>query len=546
MIKKNVVVKIPGTCVVNSKGYVYLTKDRRYDKEKKYNVPDRVCIGKSINKSEMYPNENYDEFFQNEELLKEAPELSDTVSLGLTAVVDKIIDEEQIDILLDDVFTEENRSLLRDLIVYMIYCETSVIQHFPSCVRRIDIRSSSIHSDSYISKFFKEDITDKDVELFLNAWNMLNRKKDVVYVSYDSTNMNTWSKGIEIAEYGHAKVDEGTPQVNLSLAINQKESLPLLYELYPGSINDVSQLKHMVDRLKEYGYTEMGIILDRGYFSKQNIEYIRRQGYDYLLMVKTNNEKIDGLIKEYRYKLPQDKYFIGDHNVYGTTKKMKLFDTDKEEVYVHLYFDSEQAAYESKQISKTRIALQKELAMHIKKHQKKEDLKRYSKMFRLRADKEGYLASYTTNDKYIKEESERYGFFCIVTSQKMSCEEALSIYRDRDTVEKLFMSLKSEIGFNRLRIGSSASLRGKAFIVFLATIIRSRIYYETKKLREKNKKEYTIPAIINELMKIEVTKNAKEKYVRRYALTAKQKNILNCFELNDKDIDKSVNRLNNR
>jgi hypothetical protein len=35
--------------------------------------------------------------------------------------------------------------------------------------------------------------------------------------------------------------------------------------MYPGSINDVSQFKYMVDRAIDYNYKNIGFILDRGY-----------------------------------------------------------------------------------------------------------------------------------------------------------------------------------------------------------------------------------------------------------------------------------------
>ena len=48
--------------------------------------------------------------------------------------------------------------------------------------------------------------------------------------------MNTSAKGITLAEYGHPKVDEELPQVNISYATSAIDSKPLFYEIYPGSI----------------------------------------------------------------------------------------------------------------------------------------------------------------------------------------------------------------------------------------------------------------------------------------------------------------------
>ena len=49
-------------------------------------------------------------------------------------------------------------------------------------------------------------------------------------------------------EYGKAKADEGLPIFNYSVAYGAANRESLFYEMYPGSINDVSQLTCMIDR----------------------------------------------------------------------------------------------------------------------------------------------------------------------------------------------------------------------------------------------------------------------------------------------------------
>ncbi|MCT3488477.1 transposase, partial [Lactobacillus delbrueckii subsp. lactis] len=105
---------------------------------------------------------------------------------------------------------------------------------------------------------------------FLNSWNATHDKNEKIYVSYDSTNKNCKAGDIEMAEYGHPKNDVGAPIINYSIAYDMTNEKPLLYESYPGSIVDVSQLKYMLEKIRGYGYEKIGFILDRGYFSKAN------------------------------------------------------------------------------------------------------------------------------------------------------------------------------------------------------------------------------------------------------------------------------------
>jgi len=64
----------------------------------------------------------------------------------------------------------------------------------------------------------------------------------------------------------------------------QKE--PLFYEQYLGSVVDISQLQFMLEKAMGYGYKKVGFILDRGYFIKENIHYMDRCGYDFVIMAK--------------------------------------------------------------------------------------------------------------------------------------------------------------------------------------------------------------------------------------------------------------------
>lgn len=89
-----------------------------------------------------------------------------------------------------------------------------------------------------------------------------------------------------MVEFGHPKDDQGKEIFNYSIAYDRNNREPLFYEAYPGSIVDVSQLQYTLDKAKGYGYKRIGFILDRGYFSKDNICFMDDNGYDFIIMVK--------------------------------------------------------------------------------------------------------------------------------------------------------------------------------------------------------------------------------------------------------------------
>ena len=131
-----------------------------------------------------------------------------------------------------------------------------------------------------------------------------------------------------------------------------------------------------------------------------------------------------------------------------------------------------------------------------------------------------------------------------ITTKEIKASETISIYRDRDIIEKLFKVLKSELDLDRFLVHSRNAVESKVFMTFLANIIRNEIYMKTKDLRIKDKKAYTIPSIISELNKIEAYKDPNDKFIRRYTLTKKQKTILECFDIKESDIDAFIRTLN--
>ena len=65
----------------------------------------------------------------------------------------------------------------------------------------------------------------------------------------------------------------------------------------------------------------------------------------------------------------------------------------------------------------------------------------------------------------------------------MTCNQAIDIYRDRDSIEKLFMILKSQMDLEKFKVQSDASLRAKFHIAFIASIVRNEIYKASKQLK---------------------------------------------------------------
>ena len=531
---------------MKGKRYVYTVAEKRYLKDKQYNINRRKCVGKMEDDIYMIPNDKFYLMFPELAELSEAPECSDVLKTGVHLAIKKILRELELDALLDDVYGRDG-DMIKDVAAYMISSEDSVIQHFPSYEYEHPLFMERAVEDTAVCEMLKRH-TIAEHDMFLAEWNRLQKDVEGIYISYDSTNMNSAAEGIELLEFGHSK-DGGSelPQVNVSIAFDQDNSTPLFYEVYPGSIVDNSQCQIMVDKAKRYGYQNVGFILDRGYFSADNIRYFEKNGYEFLLMARGNAQFIKEAIDTVRVPLRiNSKYYIDEHEVLGTTVKQKLFDDDTKRRYVHVFYDDVKGADQRKGIMRRFALYDKELEkLTDRKLTRSFNVRKFEKYYRMRF-LEDYLISFRRKEKEIEKELDYCGYFVIVTSEKMTAEEALTKYRNRDTTEKQFLTEKSFLGGDTWRVHSDESLESKQLIAFVALIVRNELFRSLGTLRKKEKKRYTIPAALRELDRIIITRDENGKYNMRYALTASQKSILKAIGMDEDEVRREAKELSKK
>ncbi len=542
-------VKIPentGKISKNKRGattYIEYTYDRKYLPEKKYNVPMRTTIGKlsSDNPTMMYPNPNFEKYFPDVVL----PEASNTIvsrssciRVGAFLVIKKIIDDYKLFSHLST-WDDRGKGLLLDLASYSIICESNAAQYYPDYAYNHPVLTpeQKVYSDSTISRFLTE-ITENDRINFLNSWNENRNHKEQIYLSYDSTNKNCKAGDIEKAEYGHPKEDVGAPIINYSLAYDINNQEPLLYESYPGSIVDVSQLQYLLEKVQGYGYKNIGFVLDRGYFSRDNLNYMDQCKYGFVIMVKGKASFVNGLIMEHKGKFETNRTCaIKAFRTYGMTICDKLYADDIKDRYFHIYHKVNRESAERAQLENE---LQRMEEMMNKSKGKDIDFgKKYEHYYELiyhEKDGKRKFYGYREREDVIEKELKLCGYFTIVTSKKMTAGDALLLYKSRDASEKLFCSDKSFLGNKTLRVSSNDAMESKIFVEFLALIIRCKIYTQLRKrMAEMAKKPnyMTVPAALRELEKIELIRQPGGNYKLDHTITATQKTILGAFGIDE-------------
>jgi len=526
--------KIRGTTYIN---YEY---GRLYDPEKQYNTPLRSTIGKQdeTDDMKMWPNQNFLQHFPDIGLPQEKGLVrrSSCLKVGSFLIIKKIIADYCLDTMMERIIGTDS-GLFLDLASYTIICENNAGQYYPDFAYNHPLftKAMKMYSDSKVSDFLQSVTTDQNVA-FLNEWNGKRNHREKIYISYDSTNKNCQAGDIEMLEYGKPKDDNGVKIFNYAIAYDIDNREPLFYEEYPGSIVDVSQLQYMLEKVKAYGYKKVGFILDRGYFSRANIQFMDSCGYDFVIMVKGMGNLVSALITERQGTFEKDRSCsIREHHVYGTTVKHQLYEGDACDRYFHL-FHSIAKEHAERDTLETKI---ERMSTLLKKNEGKEVSfgKAYSEYFSLYYNEDGkkFLFAKERTD-VIEREISFCGYFSIVTSVKMTAKEAIGLYKSRDVSEKLFRGDKSYLGNKSLRVYSDESASAKIFIEFVALIIRARIYTSLKDEMIKNDRKanfMTVPAALKELDKIEMVRQFDGVYRLDHAITATQKAILKAFYVDE-------------
>ena len=519
--------------------YVEYEYDRIYDPVRQYTFPKRVTIGKlsETDPELMQPNQNFLKYFPDAELpeTKNRTSRSSCLRVGAYFVLRKIIEEYNLAELLGGYFEQRDLGLFLDLAVYSIIAENNAAQYYPDYIYNHPLFTNGMkqYSDSTVSDFLNSVTDDQSIGV-LNSWNETRNHLEKIYISYDSTNKNCQAGDIEMVEFGHPKVDVGQPVFNYAVAYDTHNQEPLFYEKYPGSLNDISQLQFMLDKAFGYGYKKIGFILDRGYFSCENIQYMDKCGYSFVIMVKGMASLVNELVLQHKGTFESKRVNnIYEYGVYGKTVKHRLYAGDKKERYFHLYHSISKESAERAGIE-NRL---NQMTLYLKKYQNKvkEFGPGFEKYFNLHYD-EKTQAFVLPEERcsVVERELDLAGYFCIITSEKMSAKEAIELYKSRDTSEKLFRGDKSYLGNKSIRVYSEESARAKIFVEFVAMILRCKMYIKLKeemKNLEKKPNYMTVPVALKELEKIEMVRQLDNVYRLDHAVTANQKTILNAFGL---------------
>ena len=96
------------------------------------------------------------------------------------------------------------------------------------------------------------------------------------------------------------------------------------------------------------------------------------------------------------------------------------------------------------------------------------------------------------------------GWMVLLSDSVDNAEEALTIYRAKDVVEKSFSRLKNTLDLNRLRVHNDERMENKLFISFIALLLISELHQ--RMLRGGLYKTYTMHELLLKVRKLRVAR----------------------------------------
>ena len=334
------------------------------------------------------------------------------------------------------------------------------------------------------------------------------RRLEQEYWVYDTTSFSSFSEALKQVQYGYNKEDDKLPQFNLALVFGEQSNLPFYYRKLAGNIPDVKTVKVLLSDLDSLGLQKLKLVMDKGFYSINNINGLMKEHLKFLIAVRTSLNLIQKELDKVYDELRTFEYFNEDHQLYSITipsewsysqerpyKKDKL--NEKRRVYIHLYYNIDRMAEDQKNFDRKLMQLKQEIlsGKHDPEHESQ-----YKKYFIIKNTPVRGV-QVTVNEEAVKKAKRYYGFFALLSNEKMNSITALELYRNKDLVEKAFGDLKERLNLRRTLVSSEKSLDGKLFVEFVALIFLSHL---KKKMQVKNlSRYYTLTGLLDKLDVIE-------------------------------------------
>ncbi len=491
-----------------------------WDKEKRQSRNKQVCIGKlDPETGEFIPSKRLDK----KQAAARDPKVTATSKVvGPSLILDKITKSLGLDKILSQCFPDIHEQILS--MAYYLTARGGALSQCGFWAKSHSHPGDNSLDSRRISEILKQ-IDFDSRETFFSKWCQKIVSND--YLFYDITSVSSYSELNDYVKYGYNRDNEKLPQINLGMLFSKKSLLPVYYKNLPGNISDVSTLGNIVKMLDKLNFPKFHFVLDRGFYSKENIDNLMLNREKFTIAVPTRLKWVQEIIDDVDYDIQNPEHYRDfDGEVLYTCTKLHYWGENRHRGYVHVYYNSHIAAEATDKFNRELLEYKKELESGslVKEHQDAYDTFFIIKDTPVRGRKVSF------NNEMVQKYRKKYsGYYVLFSNGIKDSDEALQVYRNKDSVEKCFDDLKNRLDMKRLRVHSAPVMESRIFVQFISLIYLSELRNMMR--RSGLDKKYSARDILLEMETLsEITYSGK--YGKIYTeATKQQKEILDKFNI---------------
>ena len=343
----------------------------------------------------------------------------------------------------------------------------------------------------------KEDI---EKDLYYELCDLFTLELNLVF--YDTTSSYFEGQGPSLAKHGKSKDHRPDKhQIVIGLLVTD-EGIPIAHKVFEGDKADKATIVETIDDLKRrFNLKRVIFVADRGMVSQANLDYIKEQGFSYIVTLKKRrlNEAKEAIeatftdLEEKRKKYEEEKTEAEEKKQEEELlfSEYRIADGPRYLVCLNPEKRKDDKIYREQRIKKGKRNLEK-IKRSVETGQLKDRekiLKKATlaldktnrKYFSYSSPKDG-LFSYSLVKKVLQEEEKLDGIFIIKsTAYDLSAEELIRQYKNLTGVERAFKEIKDFLRLRPIRHHQDDRVRAHVFICVLSYLLEKIL---EKKMRQ--------------------------------------------------------------
>lgn len=299
-------------------------------------------------------------------------------------------------------------------------------------------------------------------------------------LAYDMTSTITYGTTCPLSEKGYNPEEWRHQQINLSILISKYDHQPLAHRVHPGTHTSMTTMQHVIPRLSDFAIHNGTIIWDRGNTSKKTVQELEGMGWKVICGIPKISTEAKNVVM--MTDIPENPEFLvpckNTGELYARKVQANLYGKIRELI---VYKNVTKAA---KSLVRRNRAIY-EIANDLTRLKEKpiftsqKDLKNAVKsilngwnsffVIEFPADENVVDFAWSVNQKRVEEARAMDGKYLLYSTEvTFTAQEVVRMYLEKDFIEKVFRTIKTDEDLKPIRHRLESRVRGVIFVCTLA------------------------------------------------------------------------------